>query len=90
MLERAYRFNRAQIAEVLVELIATDSIVIEAAEDLARAAFGYRETGVGFSDLMILSAAQRVGALSLHTFDRRLARIDGAVLVESARKEPPP
>ena len=83
VLERAYRFRPAQIADVLVELIATDSIVVEAADDVARAAFSYRQGGVGFSDLMILSAVARVGAAPLHTFDRRLARIDGAVLVEN-------
>ena len=83
VLERAYRFRPAQIADVLVELIATDSIVVEAADDVARAAFSYRQGGVGFSDLMILSAAERVGAAPLHTFDRRLARMDGAVLVEN-------
>lgn len=65
-----------------MELIATDSLVVEAADDVARAAFRYRQGGVGFSDLMILSAAERLGAASLHTFDRRLARMDGAVLVE--------
>ena len=84
VLERAYRFTRAQIADVLVELSATDSIVVEAAEDVWRAAFGYRESGVGFSDLMIFAAAQRVNAGPLHTFDRRFARMDDVVLVESA------
>ena len=81
VLERAYRFTRGQIADVLVELIATDSIVVEAADDMARAAYNYRQGGVGFADLMILSAAEREGAVPLHTFDRQLARMDGAVLV---------
>ena len=82
VLERAYRFPRVQIADVLMELIATDSLAIEAADDVARAAVSYRQGGVGFSDLMVLSAAERAGAAPLHTFDRRLARMDGAVLVE--------
>ena len=83
VLERAYRFTRARIADVLVELIATDSIHVEAADDMARAAFSYRQGGVGFADLMILSAAKRAGASPLHTFDRQLARMGGAVLVEN-------
>ena len=83
VLERAYEFTRVQIADVLVELIATDSIVVEAADDIARAAHSYRQGGVGFADLMILSAAEREGASLLHTFDRQLARMDGAVLVEN-------
>ena len=84
VLERFYRFTRAQIADVLVELIATDSLVVEAADDVARAAFTYRQGGVGFSDLMVLSSAERSGAVPLHTFDRRLARMEGAVLVETS------
>lgn len=35
----------------------------------------------GFSDLMILAAAERVGAGPLYTFDRRLGRMRGVVLV---------
>ncbi len=82
VLERAYGFTRVQIADVLMELIATDSIVVEAAGDIARAVYAYRQGGVGFADLMILSAAEREGAAPLHTFDRQLARMNTAVLVE--------
>ncbi len=84
VLERFYRFTRAQIADVLVELISTDSLVVEVADDVARAAFTYRQGGVGFSDLMILSSAERSRAVPLHTFDRRLARMEGAALVETS------
>ncbi len=82
VLERSYRFTRTQIADVLIELIATDSLVVEAADDVARAAFTYRQGGVGFSDLMILSSSRRSGAVPLYSFDRRLSRMEGAVLVE--------
>lgn len=82
VLERSYRFTRTQIADVLIELIATDSLVVEAADDVARAAFTYRQGGVGFSDLMILSSSKRSGAVPLYSFDRKLSRVEGAVLVE--------
>ena len=82
MLERAYRFTRVQIADVLVELIATDSLVVEAADDMARAALRYRQGGAGFSDLMILLAAERAGARPLYIFDRSLGRTEGAALLE--------
>ena len=85
VLERFYQFTRAQIANVLVELIATDSLVVEAADDIAHAAIVYRDQGgVGFADLMILLAAARSEALPLYTFDQKLARMEGVVLVESA------
>ncbi len=89
VLERAYRFTRFQIAAVLVELIATDSIIVEATDDIARAAQRYRQGGVGFADLMILSAAEREGASPLYTFDRQLGQMDGAVLVENPKGSAP-
>ena len=85
VLERAYRFGRAEIADVLVELVATDCLLFESADDITRAALRYRQGGPGFSDLMILAAASRAGAVSLHTFDARLARMGGATLVRTGR-----
>ena len=81
VLERSYRFPRARIAEVLMDLTASDSLVVENADDVVAAAHRYRQGGVGFSDLMILAAAEREGALPLYTFDRRLGRMRGVVLV---------
>jgi predicted nucleic-acid-binding protein len=80
VLERAYRLTREQISGVVMELLATDSLVLEAPGDVARAASEYRRSAAGFSDLMILAAARRQRALPLHTFDRQLARMTGAVL----------
>ncbi len=84
VLERAYRFSRTQISDVLVELSATDSLVVEAADDVARAALQYRQGGPGFADLMILAAAARTEATPLYTLDRALGRAEGAALVEPA------
>lgn len=81
VLERSYRFPRDRVAEALMDLTASDSLVVENSDDVAAAAYRYRKGSVGLSDLMILSAAEREGATPLHTFDRRLARMDGAVLV---------
>lgn len=84
MLERAYRFSRTQISDVLVELSATDSLVVEAADDVARAALQYRQGGPGFADLMILAAVARIEATPLYTLDRALGRAEGAAIVGSA------
>ena len=81
VLERAYGFTRVQIAGVLVELITTDSIVVEAADDMARVVYAYRQGGVGFADRMILATAEREGAAPLYTFDRQFARVSGVDLV---------
>ena len=81
VLERSYRFTRARVAEVLMDLTASDSLVVENSDDVAAAAYLYRQGGAGFSDLMVLSAAERARATPLYTFDRRLARMEGAVLL---------
>ena len=80
-LERAYGFSRDQIATKLEELVATEGLVIEAADDVGRAASRYRTGSAGFSDLMILAAADRAGAQPLHTFDRKAARLEGVTLL---------
>ena len=83
VLERSYRFRRERIANIVVELVATDTLVIEDDNDVAQAAAAYREGSADFSDMMILAAANRAGAQPLYTFDRRFARLDGTELVEA-------
>ena len=81
VLERSYGFPREQIAETLQDLLASNDLEFEAADDVAHAAFRYAQGGPGFSDLMILAAATRAGAAPLYTFDRRLSRAEGAKLL---------
>ena len=81
VLERAYGFARDRIATILEELVATEGLVIEEADDVARAAFRYRAAGAGFSDLMILAAAERSGAHLLYTFDQKAAQLEGVSLL---------
>ena len=81
VLERAYGFSRDQIATKLEELVATEGLVIEAADDVGRAASRYRAGDAGFSDLMILAAADRAGAHPPHTFDQKAARLEGVTLL---------
>ena len=81
VLERAYGYSRDRIAAILEELVATEGLVVEAADDVALAAFRYRSGGAGFSDLMVLAAARRGVALPLYTFDRKAARLEGLELL---------
>ena len=81
VLERVYRFTRAQIVDVLTGLFATGSLVAEDSDGLAKAAFLYGQGNADFADLLILAAAERVGAMPLYTFDQKLAREEGAVLI---------
>ena len=81
MLERSYRFTRPQVAEVLMDLTASDTLVVEQSDDVAVAAYRFRRGGVGFSDLITLRAAERADSTPLLTFDRRLARMQGTELL---------
>jgi len=81
VLERTYGLARDQIATILEELVTTEGLVIESAEDVAGAAFQYGSGGTGFSDLMILAAARRSNAHPLYTFDQKAARLEGVSLL---------
>ena len=83
VLERAYGRSAGDIARVVLELLATEALVVEAAADVAYAALGYRAREADFADLMILAAARRHRALPVYTFDRGASRGDGVVLLTS-------
>ncbi len=87
VLERSYGFTRRQVAEALMDLTASDTLVVENSDDVAAAAYRFRQGGVGFSDLMILRAAERANSTPLQTFDQTFARMQGVNLVETARWE---
>ena len=84
VLERTYRLTRPQVAESLLQFTYSDTIAVENNDDVATALDRYGQGGVGLTDLMVLAAAWRVGALPLHTFDRALARLAGATLADGA------
>lgn len=81
VLDRAYGFSRERIATVLEELVGTEALQFEAADDVIRSADGYRRGGAGFSDQMIAAAARRSGADALYTFNRQAAQLRGAALL---------
>ena len=81
VLERAYRFGRAEIAGALDGLLASTELIIEGADDIGPALELFRNDGFDFADLMIAAAARRAGASELVTFDRKAARLPGARLL---------
>lgn len=85
VLERAYGLSREDIADALEQLVSTDVLVIEAGAEVAQAAFSYGTGSTGFSDLMILAAAERSNAMPLHTFDRKAARQEGVTLLSCSK-----
>lgn len=85
VLERSYGFSRDEIARTLLEMLATDEIVVETAENVTVCAVIYRTGIADFRDLMVVDACQRAEA-PLYTFDRSTAsRLDGVELVPVAK-----
>ena len=81
VLERAYGYQRADIAAALDGLLSAIELVIEAADEVGVAVDRYRNDGFGFADLMIAAAARRADATELVTFDRKAARLPGVRLL---------
>ena len=82
MLERSYGCSPDQVATILKELLTTEGLVFEAADDIARALFRYGKGEADFSDLMIMAAARRTGIRSLYTLDRRFSQLEGVCLLD--------
>ncbi len=83
VLERVYRLNKSTISTAILDLIASDNIIVENDEAMTLAAYRYMQGGADFADLMILAAADHRQATPLYTFDRKLARLEGATLIEA-------
>jgi predicted nucleic-acid-binding protein len=75
-----YQRTHAQVAAGIEVLLEHDHLVVQDADIVAKAVVAYRKhPSVGFSDCLILEQARKAGHLPLGTFDRKLARLDGAV-----------
>ena len=83
VLERAYGYERADIAAAFDGLLSATELLIEDADDIGLALELYRNDGFGFADLMIVAAARRAGAVELVTFDRKAARLSGVRLLSA-------
>ena len=79
--ERVYKLSRSTIGGAILELIASGNLIVEDDRTTTHAAYRYMQGGVDFADLMILATAEGQEATPLYTFDRKLARLDGATLL---------
>ncbi|MCY3852685.1 MAG: type II toxin-antitoxin system VapC family toxin [Gammaproteobacteria bacterium] len=83
VLQNTYGFSRDLVSEALEDLIATKELKFEAADDVVSAINHYREGGASLPGRMIAAAAKRRGAYPLYTFDQKLARLEGVLLLET-------
>jgi predicted nucleic-acid-binding protein len=79
VLESVYAFERAQVAAAIEMLLDQEHLVLQDPDIVAAAAKQYRSgLGSDFADCMILEVARGAGHLPLATFDRKLAKAEGA------------
>jgi predicted nucleic-acid-binding protein len=79
VLDAVYRRSVEQIASAIGMLLSHQYVTLQDA-DLVSAAFQLfrKRPALGFSECLVLATARRAGHLPLGTFDRNLARLEGA------------
>ena len=79
VLTSVYRVRAPQIAAAVELLLDHRDLAIQEPDVVAAALARFRERPtLGFSDCLVLEVARRAGHLPLGTFDRALAKLDGA------------
>ena len=79
VLESVYDRGATQIIEALKLLMAHESLVLQDTETVGLALAQFQlKPALGFSDCLVLEIARKAGHMPLGTFDRALARLDGA------------
>jgi predicted nucleic-acid-binding protein len=77
VLSSAYGFSRAEICDVLGQLLRARSVVFTSSDRLARSLKAFRKGKGDFADYLIRELATAAGAESVATFDRKLLREAG-------------
>jgi predicted nucleic-acid-binding protein len=79
VLDAIYDRSPAQIANAIERLLNHKELTLQDADIVALALDHFRSRpSLGFSDCLILEIARKAGHLPLGTFDRNLAKVDGA------------
>jgi len=79
VLDAVHDRSAAQLAAAIEMLLNHEQLSIQDAEVVAQALAQYRSRpALGFSDCLVLEIARKAGHLPLGTFDRGLAKLEGA------------
>jgi predicted nucleic-acid-binding protein len=90
VLDAVYERGPKQLAFAIDLLLDHQNLTLQD-PDIVRAALVHFRTrpSLGFSDCLVLETARKAGHLPLGTFDKTLARLDGAQRAESANRQVP-
>jgi predicted nucleic-acid-binding protein len=79
VLDSVYDLTREQIDTAIEMLLNHESLTLQDPDVVAAALYQYRSrAAVDFSDCLVLEIARKSGHLPLGTFDRNLAKLEGA------------
>lgn len=74
-----YGLDAAALARAIEMVLDHEHLTVEDPDTVTAALAHFRKhPSLGFSDVLVLEVARKAGHLPLATFDRRLARLDGA------------
>ena len=80
VLSSVYGLSTDQLADAVEKLLDHQNLVLQDPDVVSAALQRFRHRpSIGFSDCLLLQMATKVGHLPLGTFDRNLARLEGAV-----------
>lgn len=84
VLDAVYERKPAQLMAAIELLLQHESLVLQDADTVSAALAHFRAKPVlGFSDCLVLAIAKKAGHVPLGTFDRALARLEGAYKISS-------
>jgi predicted nucleic-acid-binding protein len=79
VLKGSYGLTHDAIADTIEVLLQHEHLALQDADVVVAALAHYRRRpALGFSDCLVLEIARKAGHLPLGTFDRNLAKLDGA------------
>ncbi len=79
VLDAVYERKPKQIAKAIELLLSHTQLTLQDADVIASALEDFRaRPSLGFSDCLVLEIARKAGHLPLGTFDKGLAKVDGA------------
>jgi predicted nucleic-acid-binding protein len=79
VLSTVYELDAAAVASAVGLLLEHRDLVVQDADTVGAALARFKKhPGLGFSDCLVLEVARKAGHLPLGTFDRDLARLEGA------------
>lgn len=82
VLDAVYERSPEQVATAVDLLLSHETLTVQQSDVVAAALKTFRQRpALGFSDCLVLEIARQSGHLPVGTFDRPLAKLEGAVLL---------